>query len=165
MNDINQTYKPIWGWILFIPVACIMYLVSEFAISLSFSLLLGKKFTDFIYSTGFNGFYILGSIFILIKEILAIGFAVYSGMYYVPKYKLTILKIFTVLWVIFLTLGLFAACLVYITKHLDSERLFRSIVEIFAMFFGFYLSVKYTKNQILKYNQAVHHSIPIKSTP
>jgi len=153
----NQRYKTLIGWILFIPVYCIIYLVSEFAISFSFSLVFGQKFTDFMFLTNFNGYYILGPIFIILKEILSICFAVYSSIYYVPKHKLNVLKIFTVLWICFLFLGFVTACFLYLTKHLDSERLFRSIVEIFAMFFGFYISVKYTKNQILKYNQTDQH--------
>ena len=150
MTESTLTYRPIIGWILFIPVACIMYLVSEFAISFSFTLVFGQKITDFMFSPNFNGYYILGPIFIILKEILAISFAVYSSIYYVPKHKLKVLKIFTVLWICFLFLGFISDCFLYLTKHLDRERLFRSIVEIFAMFFGFYLSVKYTKNQILK---------------
>jgi hypothetical protein len=150
VTESTLTYRPIIGWILFIPVACIMYLVSEFAISFSFTLVFGQKITDFMFSPNFNGYYILGPIFIILKEILAISFAVYSSIYYVPKHKLKVLKIFTVLWICFLFLGFISDCFLYLTKHLDRERLFRSIVEIFAMFFGFYLSVKYTKNQILK---------------
>lgn len=165
MTDSTLTYRPIIGWLLFIPVACIMYLVSEFAISLSFALIFGKEFTDFMYSTGFKGFYILGPIFIHVKEILSICFSVYSGIYYVPIHKLKVLKIFTVLWVCFLMLGLFSASYLYLLKDLNSERLFRSVVEIFAMFFGFYLSVKFTKNQILKRNQTVQLYNHFKSKP
>ncbi len=151
----NQKYKPLLGWIVFIPVYCIIYLVSEFAISFSFTLVFGQKITDFMFSNGFNGYFILGPIFIILKEMLSICFAVYSSIYYVPLHKLKVLKIFTVLWICFLFLGFISDCFLYLTKHLDQERLFRSIVEIFAMFLGFYISVKYTKNQILKYSQTV----------
>jgi hypothetical protein len=97
---------------------------------------------DISLMNDFGGHYILGPLFVFLREVFAVGFGVFSGVYLVPKNKNIIFAGFIILWIIFLLilLILFLFGLSFFSMELTTEELFRFLIEIIAQLIGLLLA-------------------------
>ena len=84
----------------------------------------------------YGGHYILGPLFVFLREVFAVGFGVYSGVYLAPKHKKIVFKGFIFLWLIFLLLISFAIGLTFFRMEWTTEKLLRNLTEIIAQLIG-----------------------------
>jgi predicted metal-binding membrane protein len=84
----------------------------------------------------YGGHYILGPLFVFLREAFAVGFGVYSGVYLVPKYKKIVFAGFIFLWLMFLLLISFAIGLTFFRMEWTTEKLLRNLTEIIAQLIG-----------------------------
>jgi hypothetical protein len=84
----------------------------------------------------YGGHYILGPLFVFLREVFAVGFGIYSGVYLVPKYKKVVFIFFIFLWVLFLLFISFAIGLTFFRMEWTTEKLLRNLTEIVAQLIG-----------------------------
>jgi hypothetical protein len=84
----------------------------------------------------YGGHYILGPLFVFLREVFAVGFGVYSGVYLAPKYKKVVFTFFIFLWVLFLLFISFAIGLTFFRMEWTTEKLLRNLTEIVAQLIG-----------------------------
>ena len=70
----------------------------------------------------YGGHYILGPLFVFLREAFAVGFGVYSGVYLVPKHKKIVFAGFIFLWLMFLLLISFAIGLTFFRMEWTTEK-------------------------------------------
>jgi len=88
----------------------------------------------------YGGHYILGPLFVFLREAFAVGFGVYSGVYLAPKHKKIVFTIFIFLWVVFLLFISYAIGLTFFRMEWTTEKLLRNLTEIIAQLTGLVLA-------------------------
>jgi len=98
MNNIIKS-NDFKKWIFFIPLSIFIFIFSKFCINFPFYII-NKPFIETInLNRGFGGYLISGTIFVLFRESIAIGLAIYSGVYLVPKKKKTVFIFFLAVYI------------------------------------------------------------------
>lgn len=95
--------KTVLRWIFALPLAVLIYVGTNFSFSFTFSFLL----PDIIHGLtvpNLGGHYILGSIMLFTRETLALGLAVYTLIYIIPRGKTLLYCLSFVLWGLFVLL-------------------------------------------------------------
>ncbi len=136
MNKTNNIIGQIIRWVFFIPLAAIIYIVSIFCLTWTFNFINNNMVDDINSLDDFGGHYILGPLYIFLRESFAVGFAVYSGVYLAPKYKTVVFTFFIFLWVVFLLFVSFTIGLTFFSIEWTTEKLLRNLTEIIAQLTG-----------------------------
>ena len=132
-NIIGQTIK----WIFFIPLAATIYIVSKLCLSWTFYFISSNLVNDINSVDDYGGHYILGPLFVFLREGFAVGFGVYSGVFLAPKHKKIVFIVFIFLWVMFLLLVSFFFGLTFFRMEWTTEKILRNLTEIIAQLTGF----------------------------
>jgi len=155
MNNIIKS-NDFKKWIFFIPLSIFIFIFSKFCINFPFYII-NKPFIETInLNRGFGGYLISGTIFVLFRESIAIGLAIYSGVYLVPKKKKTVFIFFLAVYIfLIIILSFFIGISVFIANY-SFEEYFRIIIEIIAHIIGFsiagYLIWKEEKSNSIENN-------------
>ena len=137
MSTTKFIFGKIIRWIFIIPLAATIYAISKLCLSWTFDYISSNLVKDINSMSDFGGHYILGPIFIFLKEGFAIGFAVYSGVYLAPNHKKSIFFSFIFLWILLLLFISFSLGINYFKFELTNEMIFRNITELVAQLIGF----------------------------
>lgn len=136
MFKINNKWNEILRWIFFLPLSFIMYLISKLCITLTFFFINNDLVTDINSVYDFGGHYILGPIFIFIRELLAVTFGVYSGVYFAPSHKKIVFYGFIIIWILYLLIISFGIGYTISIYEWKTEEIIRNLVELFAQIVG-----------------------------
>jgi len=131
-NIIGQILR----WTFFIPLAATIYVVSKLCLSWTFYFISSNMVEDINSVDDYGGHYILGPVFIFLREAFAVGFGVYTGVYTAPRQKKIIFTFFIFLWVVFLLFISFAIGLTFFRMEWTTEKLLRNLTEITAQLVG-----------------------------
>jgi hypothetical protein len=127
-------------WIFFIPLSIAMLFLSKFFINLTF-FFISKPFVDAInLNKGFGGYLILGPLFVLFRDTIASGIAIYSGVYLAPKKKKAVFLFFLIVYLLSLILISFSLGLTFYKSSWVFEDYLRIIIEIIAHIIGFLIA-------------------------
>lgn len=140
VNKTNNIIGQILRWIFFIPLAATIYIVSKLCLSWTFYFISSNLVEDINSVDDYGGHYILGPLFIFIREAFAVGFGVYSGVYLAPRQKKIIFAVFIFLWVLLLLFISFAIGLTFFRMEWTTEKLLRNLTEIIAQIVGLIVS-------------------------
>jgi hypothetical protein len=140
VSKSNKIFGQILRWTFFIPLASTIYIVSKLCLSWTFYFISSNVVEDINSVDDYGGHYILGPIFIFLREAFAIGFGVYSGVYLAPRYKKMVFAFFLLFWVLLILFVSFSIGLTYFKMKWTTEHLLRNMTEIIAQSVGFVVS-------------------------
>jgi hypothetical protein len=136
VNKTNNIIGQILRWIFLIPLAATIYIVSKLCISWTFYFISSNILEKINSVDDYGGHYFLGPLFVFLRESLAVGFGVYSGVYLAPRHRKVVFIFIIFLWILFLLFISFLIGLTFFKMEWTTEKLLRNLTEIIAQLIG-----------------------------
>jgi hypothetical protein len=137
---MGQNTDKISRWVFFIPVAIVIYCIAKLSISWTLYYVNDNVIKDMLKQGDLGGHYLLGTLFLFIRESFAVGFGVYSGVYLAPSNKRTVFLSFLGFWIAYLLIISLIYSLILSEIEIPIERIFSNFTEVVAQLVGFIAS-------------------------
>lgn len=136
MEKSNELWKNVLRWIGVLPVGILTYILSKLLSNWSFAYVYPDLVRDIDMARDFADHYILGPLFVFLREGTATGIAIYTGVYLAPSYKKVVYFVLVGLWVVILLTAFFLIGATIQTYEWTTGHIIRAVLELIAQLVG-----------------------------